>query len=415
MKALFESLFSSAAVIPAKRLTAFESRVSATRSNVIGTRLSSAAAFTTTTSQSTTEKMATKKDLLQDWFSWVEKPMISNGPMIGAASPRLATEVSRAGGLGFHKCIVDISADCDNLKELDTELAESRRLLGEEATDSQGRLRVGAGFLGLHDSFPDFVLTALPILKVHKPCAIWLFAPATSPTPHHKPIIEAVKTQIDPPPRVFVQVGNVTAAREAIEDGADVIVSQGIDAGGHQYRKGMGVVSLVPEVKDLVKEFGKEAKIAVMAAGGIVCGQGAAAALALGADGIVMGTRFTVAEESVYPDFRKALVLETKDGGKTTLKSWFNDKIAENHKWGELYDGRAIIGPIHDKFMAGSTLEECLKELKEEYPKEEAIRLINTWAGTAVGRVNKAMPAGEIVKEVRENAIKVLKALAERY
>jgi nitronate monooxygenase len=114
-----------------------------------------------------------------------------------------------------------------------------------------------------------------------------------------------------------------------------------------------------------------------------------------------------VAEESVYPDFRKALVLETKDGGKTTLKcvhvylirlhhwsmghlgigililrsrSWFNDKIAENHKWGELYDGRAIIGPIHDKFMAGSTLEECLKELKEEYPKEEAIRLINTWA-----------------------------------
>lgn len=77
-------------------------------------------------------------------------------------------------------------------------------------------------------------------------------------------------------------MGNVTAAREAIEDGADVIVSQGIDAGGHQYRKGMGVVSLVPEVKDLVEEMGKTGEVAVMAAGGIVCGQGAAAALALG-------------------------------------------------------------------------------------------------------------------------------------
>ena len=61
-------------------------------------------------------------------------------------------------------------------------------------------------------------------------------------------------------------------------------------------------------------------------------------------------------------------------------RSWFNDKIAENHKWGDLYDGRAIIGPIHDKFMAGSSLEECLRELKEDYPAEEATRLINTWA-----------------------------------
>ncbi|KAK0385029.1 hypothetical protein NLU13_7507 [Sarocladium strictum] len=353
--------------------------------------------------------------VLQQWFPWVETPMIANGPMIGAACPKLATEVTRAGGVGFNQCVVDVSADCPNLKQLDEELTECRQLLGDQATDSSGRLRVGAGFLGLHPSFPEFVSTALPILQRHKPVAVWFFAPATAPTPHHKPIIQALKTQISPAPSVFIQVGNVKAAREAVEDGADVVVCQGIDAGGHQFRRGMGVMSLVPEAKEAVEEMGKDKDVVVIAAGGIVCGKGAAAALALGAEGVVMGTRFTVSPESSYPDFRKALVLKTSDGGNTTLKSWFNDKIAENHKWGEIYDGRAIIGPIHDKFMAGASLDECLKELKEGYSPEEAKQLINTWAGTGVGRVRKALPAGEVVKEVREDAIKTMRALAARY
>ena len=77
-----------------------------------------------------------------------------------------------------------------------------------------------------------------------------------------------------------MQVGNVEAAREAVEDGADVVVAQGIDAGGHQYRKGMGIVSLVPEVRDIADGSGRD--VAVIAAGGIVCGQGVAAAMALG-------------------------------------------------------------------------------------------------------------------------------------
>lgn len=77
-----------------------------------------------------------------------------------------------------------------------------------------------------------------------------------------------------------MQVGNVAAAREALEDGADVLVCQGIDAGGHQFRRGMGVITLVPEVKEMIEESGRDVKI--MAAGGIVSGKGAAAALALG-------------------------------------------------------------------------------------------------------------------------------------
>lgn len=81
---------------------------------------------------------------------------------------------------------------------------------------------------------------------------------------------------------VFVQVGNVAAAREAVLDGADVLVTQGVDAGGHQFRQGAGIVSFVPEVRTMLeKEFGDK-DISIVAAGGIADGRGVAGALALG-------------------------------------------------------------------------------------------------------------------------------------
>lgn len=61
-------------------------------------------------------------------------------------------------------------------------------------------------------------------------------------------------------------------------------------------------------------------------------------------------------------------------------RSPFNDQIAQNNSWAPLYDGRSIIGPIHDKFLAGSSFEECEKELREGYSSEEAKKLISTWA-----------------------------------
>lgn len=112
---------------------------------------------------------------------------------------------------------------------------------------------------------------------------MWLFAPDGEVKPHSS-IIKALKG-LASPPRVFVQVGNVSAAREAALDGADILVCQGFDAGGHQFRKGMGIVSFVPEVRRLLEEEEEEfagKEIAVVAAGGIVGGKGVAAALALG-------------------------------------------------------------------------------------------------------------------------------------
>jgi hypothetical protein len=61
-------------------------------------------------------------------------------------------------------------------------------------------------------------------------------------------------------------------------------------------------------------------------------------------------------------------------------RSPFNDQINKSALWGPLYDGRAIVGPIHEEFLAGASLEECLAKLEKDYTEEEAIKMTRTWA-----------------------------------
>ncbi|KAF5963553.1 FMn-dependent 2-nitropropane dioxygenase [Fusarium coicis] len=334
-------------------------------------------------------------------FPWAKSPLISNAPMLGIATPLMAAEVTKAGGLGFLPSLAYIEPNSEHINRLIGHFNEVRELLGVDQP-SDGPLRVGASFITSHSSLSYFEETALPLIAKYRPAAIWLFAPDGDLRPHSK-IIPSLKA-LSHPPIVFVQVGNVAAAREAVQDGADVLVTQGVDAGGHQFRQGSGIVSLVPEVRDMLDREFPDRPISIVAAGGIADGRGVAGALALGAEGVVMGTKFTIAPESNYPEIRKRKVLEAVDGGVSTFKSTFNDRIVNSPLWGPLYDGRAIVGPIHERFLAGASLEECQRRLKEDYSEEEARYLVNTWAGTGVGLINKVQPTGEIVREVREQA-----------
>lgn len=112
------------------------------------------------------------------------------------------------------------------------------------------------------------------------PQAVWLFAPDPA-APHraHPDIVDACH---DHGFKVFVQVGTVAAAREAARDGADVIVAQGVDAGGHQFAAGAGVVSLVPEIRVMLDDEFMGKDIALVAAGGIAHENAVVAAIALG-------------------------------------------------------------------------------------------------------------------------------------
>ena len=106
---------------------------------------------------------------------------------------------------------------------------------------------------------------------------------------------------------LFCEVCDLEQARQAIDAGADVLVAQGGEAGGH----GTGArstLSLVPEVADLVAE--RTPATLVLAAGGIADGRGLAAALSLGADGVVVGTRLLASREAPVHVEAKSRVIE---------------------------------------------------------------------------------------------------------
>lgn len=170
---------------------------------------------------------------------------------------------------------------------------------------SSSTLPIGVGFLTFDGV--NFAQGIIPLLLEHKPIAVWLFAPASRDK--HAEIIPALKAAgKEWGLKVFVQIGSVRAAREAVEDGCDILVVQGIDAGGHQSAQGAGLITLVPEISDMLADEYKSLGIPIVAAGGIMDDRGIVAALALGicipsiealvladnlqgAEGVAMGTR----------------------------------------------------------------------------------------------------------------------------
>lgn len=110
--------------------------------------------------------------------------------------------------------------------------------------------------------------------------------------------------------KVVVMTGKVSHARRAEEAGVDVVVAQGTEAGGHTGE--IGALALVPQVVDAVR-------IPVLAAGAIVDGRGLVAALALGAQGVVVGTRFIASSEATAaPSYREAIV---RAGDDSTVRT----------------------------------------------------------------------------------------------
>lgn len=121
--------------------------------------------------------------------------------------------------------------------------------------------------------------------------------------------------------RVLEQVGSVDAARRAVDDGVDVVVAQGSEAGGHNYGT-LPTFALVPLVVDAV------APALVLASGGIADGRGLAAALMLGADGAWVGTRFVATTESAAHDGYKARLVAA-DGTDTERTGIFGPETPE--------------------------------------------------------------------------------------
>ena len=154
---------------------------------------------------------------------------------------------------------------------------------GQDEDFSQGMRRIGAG------DFSKRQVEAILELKVPV-FAAGLGNPA--------PYVEAFHAQ---GAKVIGLVGNVKNARRIADGGTDVVVAQGTEAGGHTGR--IGTLALLPQVIDAV------APTPVCAAGGIGDGRGIAAALAMGCDGVWVGTAFLVSREATWPDLLKERIL----------------------------------------------------------------------------------------------------------
>lgn len=270
-------------------------------------------------------------------------------------------------------------------------------------------LPIGIGFINWGASLPS----SLPLIQQYRPAAVWLFSPSSTTS-----LIEWTQgiRKASPETKVWVQIGSVADAVEAVRAvQPDVLVVQGTDAGGHGLAQGASLISLLPEIVDTIHSLATQEGLptpTIVAAGGISESRSAAAALTLGASGVVMGTRFLASPEANISKGYRDSVLRTTDGGQATVRTKVYDNLRGTTGWAETYNGRGIINKSYTDALAGMDEDENKKLYGEAMGKGDAGWDIDgrmtAYAGSAVGLVKEVKGAGDVVREVREGARAVL-------
>jgi len=223
------------------------------------------------------------------------------------------------------------------------------------------------------------------------------------------------------------QVGSIDDARRAVDAGAEVVIAQGYEAGGHNFQglpdqPGLPTMVLLPMIVDAV---GKDAM--VLGAGGISDGRGVAAALALGADAVWVGTRMVATPEAAVHDEHKRRIVAAR-GEDTVFSSIFgpewphfnpmrlqrNRVVQEyNHRLAEVPQQRDHLEVIGKTVLYGKRMEMrkfnvILPTRETEADWEEMPWLM----GQGVGLINDIVPAGVVVERMMSDAKAVLDRLA---
>ncbi|SDU30746.1 NAD(P)H-dependent flavin oxidoreductase [Jiangella alkaliphila] len=294
---------------------------------------------------------------------------IVQAPLGGSAGGALALAVSGAGGLGM------LGAAFGDPEWLDREAP-----IVAAGTDQPW----GVGFLtwAIDARAVDHALE-------YSPTAVMLSF--GDPSPYVERVRQAGAVLI-------LQVTDLDEARQAVDLGADVIVAQGTEAGGHSARRGRSTLPFVPVVVDLA------APVPVLAAGGIADGRGVAAALALGAAGALIGTRFqATAEALVDPATTKAII----DGSpQDTERSNLLD-VARGSQWPSKYLARTLGHPYLDRWRGREAELATDAQAQQEYQDDVArgaIPPLPVWAGEAVDLISDLPHAADLVATLAAQA-----------
>ncbi|CAN6467198.1 unnamed protein product [Victoria cruziana] len=223
--------------------------------------------------------------------------------------------------------------------------------------------------------------------------------------------------------KVLHQVGSLQDAEKAIAAGVDCIIAQGVEAGGHIIGT-VGLIALLPRVVDLVGDR----DIAVVAAGSITDPRCFVAALALGAKGISMGTRFVASNEAYANDYYKQQLLQytEADTDRTDLYSratWrayvrclntpFHNQWKNAPEDVENDDSQPIIGYsiIH---TGEAVLRRFAGQVANPTTAGELENMV-MYAGQGVGLVKEILPAADIINNFIAGAKEIIKGLGDKY
>lgn len=204
---------------------------------------------------------------------------------------------------------------------------------------------------------------------------------------------------------LICQIQRVEQAAQAIEAGAHVIVAQGAEAGGHGMNalNGRATFTLVPELADWLAAHAPQTLL--LAAGGIADGRGVAAALALGADGVLLGTRLWATQECLAPQGAKEVALAT--GGDGTARTEVFDILRRKH-WPAPYDFRAARNTMHRVWEAHvEALRADPHSARAQY--DAAVQAgdfsaAHATVGEAVGLVHDLPAAGALIERIHTQA-----------
>ena len=204
---------------------------------------------------------------------------------------------------------------------------------------------------------------------------------------------------------VVSMCGKVEHARRAVDAGCDIVVAQGTEAGGHTGT--VATLPLVPMIVDAVSD-----QVPVVAAGGIFDGRGLAASLALGADGVWIGTRFIATREArALPGFREGILAAREDG--TIISKAFSGKtmrVLKNETTARYEADPSLLRPFPEQLMnsfrdgtfhlGGDASTLGVDPAREGYP-----------AGQAVGAITSIELAGDVVAKMMAEANAVVSRL----
>ncbi|MGC9540393.1 NAD(P)H-dependent flavin oxidoreductase [Streptomyces sp. UG1] len=309
----------------------------------------------------------------------VEHP-IALAPMGGSAGGALTAAVSRGGGLGL---LGSGNGDEDWL-------ARELPVLAAEA----GGKPWGIGFQAW--AIDDGVVARA---LEHDPAAMMLSFGDPSPF---------AKRVRDSGTALILQVTDLEEARRAVDLGADVIVAQGTEAGGHGSGRGRSTLPFVPVVVDLA------APVPVLAAGGIADGRGVAAALALGAAGALLGTRFQATAEALVAPATVQAILE--GGGDDTERNRVLD-IARASRWPAKYTARTLGHPFLDEWRDREDELAADPHARQAYRDAVAqgtIPALPQWAGEAIDLITDLPSAAELVTTLAARAEAALSRAGRR-